>query len=930
MLKLRHILAILAILLTGVHASGRFRYYTTEDGLPSNVVKSIYQDSEGYIYIGTENGICRYDSRTFTKYRSGKTGTSNISIFAMAEPGKPGVLWAGTRFGIHEITSKSDTLSKVRIEIDGIDCSDNMVFSMHKDKSGNIWAGTYCNGVYRYSPEEEKWYGYTEIFNDKIVYDIISRGNVVWAVCYDGNIYRYNSLSDEFIAIPLIDKFTRRQIEQASCCCFDSFGDIWICSAKGDLFKLDLATMQCTATFYDGVDSGMSVRKIIEYSPGMLFLGTNSGLISFDYYKKKYGYISQGTRKSDSDLNDRFIHELYIDSDGGLWVGTYFGGVNYYSSRIDIITTTVPPRDCGQIISAMCELEEGKVLVGSDDGGLSLFNVYDDSYRKVRIGSDNLNIHSILAEDNVVWVGTYESGLYLLDRNLNVRRKYTAYDVDKGDMNVYSIFRDSRGSLWIGTKDGICAYDKATDKFIRRVRLDKYSDIVSVCEHEGKIYFASYGSGLIIYDMDKDSFSRFVGDHIECPMNVTAISRFEGMLYLGSTEGLFVLNDSLKLEKRDIRAGNTNIILAMVGDNSGLWISTDGGLVCYTGSDQSATFDAEDGLLNNSLTYNSMIKLSNGEILLGCNGGINSFRGENLKNSVKPRKIPSVISKFCQITSESGKIVTENPERISISARRACFAIEFVSLDFKSSDKNVYSYRLAGYDKGWKIIRRDRNPGEVIYNNVKPGIYRFQICARQSQHDNPGDISELTIIVKRPFWQIMLTVFVIMAILTAMYLSFKVYQKYQERGRAIEEAESRLKSLILQGGTDIDGAGGRVTEKMKASLGIDVRKSAFCERVCKFIEDHLANPDLSINDILAETNVSRATLFNKVKADLNTTPNVLIRKIRLRRTLDLLATPGLRIKEICYETGFSSTSYFSKLFKNTFGITPKEYQDKIQ
>lgn len=733
--------------------SAQFRYYTTENGLPSNTINALYQDSQGFVWAGTAFGLCRNNGLEFNKYDLTVGQISNKNVYAICELPLKNELWIGSSEGLFALDMQNMTFRKVSIVTDDNSEKDASVYRLKADSNGNIWVGSYGNGLFRYNTQSELWESYEDTFGKVIISDIlITSDQVVWAICSDKNIYRYNAGRNEFNAIPIMDKFTRRSIGHAVCCCQDSYGDIWICDDNADLYRLDLTDMLCVASKLQTSEEKILARIIIEYKTGELIIGTNTGILSFDTAQRKYHWIDRGERQYNGKLNDKFIHALVKDRDDGLWVGTYFGGINYRSFNTSIVNSIYPPTGCGSIISIMSEMSDGRVLIGSDDGGLSIYNPYDGSYTKKVIDHENqnLNIHAILVDYNNIWIGTFSNGLYRLNEKLNTTRHYDSNDVTSGDMNVYSALRDSYDRLWIGTKQGICRYDEPGDQFIRVLALGRNSDVTKIIQKNDVIYFASQGEGLISFNATTEEFNIHINTQANAPKHVSSLDIYNDILYIGSSEGLYYLNPDEIIEKCSEPLLSDCSVSSLTADYSGLWLTTNHGLICYDAKGNLQQFTSEDGFMSESFNINSSVKLSSGEMLIGTDRGINSLRPSTLKNSIKPRNLKVVITDFNEIGKNGKRNRRSIVNDIVLRNKNACFTIDFVALNYQSQSKNCYRYRLSGYEDSWNYLTRDRLFRDIVYTDIRPGKYKFEVCAAQSSTNEFGNITTLEINVIRP------------------------------------------------------------------------------------------------------------------------------------------------------------------------------------
>lgn len=239
-----------------------------------------------------------------------------------------------------------------------------------------MWIGTLGDGLYRYSLKSGTFEHYNaakypEAFSsDVIVKILLDHDNNIWVASGGGSLLsRYNPENNRFSTFRVEDTLTREPISRISTMCQDSFGDIWIAGYACELYKFELSRLTFTCNRPEDGEAYGRVRSMIEYTPGIIMLGTDHGLVNFNTKNRSFEHVDNGTTNRNGRLNDKFIHSILKDRDGGVWIGTYFGGINYLSPLSSLFTLIEAGEGCGHIISKFCEDPEGNIWIGSDDGG---------------------------------------------------------------------------------------------------------------------------------------------------------------------------------------------------------------------------------------------------------------------------------------------------------------------------------------------------------------------------------------------------------------------------------------------------------------------------------------------------------------------------------------------------------------------------------
>lgn len=774
--------AMCLVLRAGSGMEHKFRYYTDNSGLSSNTIQCLYQDDKGYVWVGTADGLDRFNSYDFTNYRSDyrrRNTLENNCIYSLCGEGFPNGdrIWVGTSDGVYIFDSKDESFIHLPIlGSDGRERRNLLVYSLAADVAGNMWIGTLGDGLYRYSLKSGTFEHYNaakypEAFSsDVIVKILLDHDNNIWVASGGGSLLsRYNPENNRFSTFRVEDTLTREPISRISTMCQDSFGDIWIAGYACELYKFELSRLTFTCNRPEDGEAYGRVRSMIEYAPGIIMLGTDHGLVNFNTKNRSFEHVDNGTTNRNGRLNDKFIHSILKDRDGGVWIGTYFGGINYLSPLSSLFTLIEAGEGCGHIISKFCEDPEGNIWIGSDDGGLSLYNPRTGSYTPVAVDPRDraLNIHALTIDGGWLWVGTYGDGLYRIDLRTRQMKHFTQAGTGLDNLDVYSVFRDSRGQLWIGTKMGICRYDDVSQTITCAFGLGHNSDVVDICEDaRGHLWFASLGKGLIRYGFDDGRFALCSHDSGGGLSDFVSCLAVEGdNLWIG-THGCGLCRyditaDTLSREFDMLPYGNC-AVFQIVQNGVELWLTTNRGLLKYSpgnGPQSIYKFTSDDGLLANIFNANSGIKSSTGHIYIGCNNGINKFYPYDFtrrENSAKLSVVFPDFKLFNRSVPVDGRLLSNTIDcqrSVRLRGRKMSFSLDFIALNFSSPLRTVYRYRLENFDDKWITTGLDEGAGvqHVSYTNLPPNRYRFVVSA-STGGEQFGEEAVVEILVLPPWW----------------------------------------------------------------------------------------------------------------------------------------------------------------------------------
>ncbi len=741
--------------------SMKFSHINVADGLASNTVLCMFQDSDGLMWFGTNDGLTRYDTYNLKTWRTAPDvpGTiGNNSIYCIFE-NKAGAIWAGTERGLYIYDRKNDSFSRFQDRRGGEWIQDIHVRSIAEDKKGNIWIASLGHGLYRYDPvtmatrcwrhSDERDGGLSSDYVPTVLADDI--GNI-WVLTSDSYLYKYDEDSDSFIPILIKCSKTGAVMNNSFSMCFDWEGNLLIAGWDSGIFHYDKndGTFSHYLTKRGKPYLKGRIHAINEVEPGKVLLGSDEGLTVLNMATGEFSTLSYGNM-NDSGLSDDFVYGILIDREGGLWVSTYFGGVNYASPNSANFTLNKCSESSskGRIVSKFCETEDGRIYVGTDDGGLFLYNPATGKSSSVTIDKDipNLNIHAVLSTGEYLWVGTYSNGLYRMSLKNGSVRQYTKFsEKDQINQSVYALYRDHTGRLWIGTKTSIW-YMTEEKGFTCVGQLGYNSDIIKIDgDSKGNIYFASISKGLLKYDPKAQELSGVVcsGNGVELPEGIISMCIIHDSIFIGTNgRGLF---------RYDIKTGcATNVtspaldmcnlsVYHIISDDNNLWLSTNNGLVKYNLTTENATaFGKEDGLRTDIFNLNSGIKASDGSIYLGTDNGFNIFHPESLQSNIIP---PNTI--FLDGSAAN----LHDGDRILVRKGHGPLTLKFAATSYCAPRKNRYRYKLEGYEKEW--TEKPYAANSVTYSSLPCGSYTFLV---QSGNNDGiwGEPSRLSITVK-PYW----------------------------------------------------------------------------------------------------------------------------------------------------------------------------------
>ena len=740
----------------------RYRNITMNDGLAANTVRNIVQDPYGFIWLGTDNGLCRYDGTQVQTYRIAELGMNQyISSLLTAED----AIYVGTEKGVFQLKQASQQFTRLPMDIS------SAVTSLSLDKSGDLWVSTMENGVWHYGIKtgQTRQYKLTSV-NNAAAQILIDNTNQIWTITNWGGpaIERLNRLHDQFEPVGISydgNSGGLRMLQTRD-------GRIWIGSWEDGLLLMhgDGRLEQVLNPALARV--GQHIHTLYERADDCISIGCDDGVICFNPKTREWKRFFEDLQIPQNRQSDRFVYAITSDKEGGLWVGTFYGGVHYISpvgKRFEAHTIETGLR--GNVISRFCEDKHGRIWIASDDGGLMCYDPKE--HRFVDYPHQDVlarqNAHALCFSGDELWVGTYTNGVLVLNIETGSLRQYMqTQDLHSLDNpSCYALYTDISGDVWVGTMEGLNFYNRLANHFERIGKTDAM--VIDIDEDwEGRLWVSTEGGGLWQYNPTAKKFRQYRhkdGDDYSLPddqVNNVMVDE-SGRLWIGTQNGLChydTEHDRFEHIRLEVPSRN---VMGIIEDNGALWLSTERGIVRYepgadTGTDnmqrpQTQRFTRHDGLVSEQFQPGAGLKASDGRIYFGSTNGFNTFYPYQIKvNSVMP---PVYITSLSIMNREEHTAeglpldLSQTKELILGYGDARMVAFSFASLSYCSPEKNQYAYMLEGFDRDWNYVG---NQNRATYTNLPAGTYLFRVKATNNDGLWSTNEATLKIVVHPPFW----------------------------------------------------------------------------------------------------------------------------------------------------------------------------------
>lgn len=752
---------------------------TVENGLSQNSVISIAQDSTGFIWLGTRQGLNRYDGHYFKIYKSNQKNSSSISsgeITSLLTDTK-GTLWVGTSSGLNRYNEQKDTFSRIK------ELRNNSIEVLYQDDAKNIWVGT-LNGLKLLLNKEKnlfKTFLFSPVAKDPInsIYALfkdkhgnlwIGTGNGLIVLTNNNGKYQYKKID---ISLSLPSSY----ITSISA---DFKGNIWLGTANG-LCMFDYSNHNLKIFQHDNKNPNSvihnDIREINTDNKGLLWIGTQDGLSILNPQNGTFSNY-QHDPEINSTISHNSIHCIFTDRDRNTWIGTYFGGVNIIypiSTRFKIYRNSkFVPSISGNVVSSVLEDKEHNLWIGTEGGGLNYFNRQTNTFKSYKTNpADSSSISSNLVKiirkegaqsDNLV-IGTHRGGINIFTPSTGKFRHVKNVKDSLGTIGTAEIIAlqvDRNGTIWVGSASGLATLKKKNGNYpdkTSKTILNKYmynKGISSIFEDSrGHIWIGTYSglyrynpktTELTLFSKNETSNNTLQSDYINCITENKAKEILIGT-YFG---GLSIYNpktNKFKTYREKNGLINDNVLGIIEDENRNLWISTVNGLSeLHPGSGRFRSYTKSDGLAGNEFNARSYFMDSNGEIFLGGINGLTSFYPKDiqLNNSIAPFVFTGLklFNRQVDINGEDGLLAKQLNEgkTLTFNHEQNQFAIEFALLNYIKPDKNKYAYKLEGFDRDWTYT----STPSANYTNLPAGNYQFLVKGI----NNDGIPGEKTISVK--------------------------------------------------------------------------------------------------------------------------------------------------------------------------------------
>lgn len=795
-------------------------HYSINDGLSQNFANTIYQDNYGYIWVGTQDGLNRFDGYEFSTYRQDSNNKYSISNNYVTDitGSKDSILWIITNDGLEKFnysTNRFYTVIKNKLHSKSV--YSTKVKSVYKDKDGHLWLRT-VDGIINYNPEKEEFleykqseekHGFISSYNYfSIVQDL--QGNL-WTGSKNGLI-KFNKKSKEFSTFKFNKNIDKNEVFYVS---IENPSKFWI-GAKDGIYTFNPKTKKFSKErskekiinvrtihkdkndiIWAGTEYGLmyltpnenkfktfrlenyvpnevnvgNVIDILEDNSGILWICTDYGVFKIDS-KKKHFNLYKKDKNNTINFSSNTIYSIYYDKKTKLiWLGTRGFGLNIFDRNKNTVFTyrTTNSNLTSDDIHCIVTDKNDNIWVGTSDGPF----IYIKSLRKFISFSNfvhsnfneyfsNNRISDIYFDNNTIWFSTLNGLLKYSDGKMKVYKKdENSNSIVSND--VFKLIKRKNGEIWIATLYGVSKYDKKNNIFTNYTKDNNKisgNSAITVFESSDQTLWAGTGSGLNKYIQEKDSF----------------------VFYTSQSHGF----------------NNDFIYTISEDDTKTLWLSTNKGIIKFNPITEKVTnFSNDDNLQGYEFNVGAVYSADSiSEIFWGGINGLNSIKLSTIQQNLYAPK--PIITKFIKNT-EKGKteIITSNLKEIFLNHKESSFEIHFAVPEYTNPTKNKFKYRFKESGDDWIDLGTKNS---INFFQLSAGDYTFLLIGANSDNSWNTNPVKLIIHISAPWWQtkIAYTSYIMLFVLLLLAAFFVYNKEMRKENKILHEKEITAKKVEKQ------------------------------------------------------------------------------------------------------------------------------------
>jgi ligand-binding sensor domain-containing protein/signal transduction histidine kinase len=882
--------------------------FTSEQGLSQNNASSVVKDRNGFIWVGSGDGLNRFDGYSFIPFShsdSDSTSISNNVIRDLLLDSK-GRLWVGTYNGLNLYSDEKETFRKFLANpADDNSISQNTILCLLEDKSHNLWVGTYW-GLNKINLETftiTRYYYHadgTGLVDNAINALLEDRNGKIWACTGKGiSIIGSKGVEKTIPQSDASDGLTSTFIVNIV---QDSTGSIYLASNGSGVLRLENEDDQTFEYFTYKANKPTIGNDIIAKlgidRNGLLLVGTDGAGL---FRHEGDGKFTQILLRGNPILNNGSIHEIFIDEQNNYWVGLFGAGLAFISGErprfehYRYFDLNMENRGKNSVL-AIAEDHDQKIWIGTDGAGLYKFDPLTKQFISYLHSSTNKNslstnvVKSLLVDHkNNLYIGTYAGGLNYFDTRAKTFSHYLHDPTDTTSIStnhVWSLLEDGN-KIYAGQLGGLNEF-LPDHKNFRVLTITGANPITTntasvFCmrkDKNGNIWMGTRLAGIHRYDPHTRSFRSFLnvpGDSLSLPSNEILEFEFDssGKLLIGTDDKGLIRFDPETFTYSELLPDyrERNIPSVLEDDSGNLWFTSFDGLHRYDTTEKKIfNYTIADGLQGAQYNEGAKLKSSTGDYYFGGTNGLNVFRPEKvMEDHSKPRVVFTKLSLFhdeVRINDQSG-LLTKSISRvqtITFQPNQNVFSIEFACLEYKFPKKNKYRYYLSGFDNDLNNTNESRT---ATYTNLPPGDYTLKVSAANGDGYWNDEAASIQIIVL-PIWHQRISVRIGFAIALVLFILAIIHVRTNflfEQKRKLEQLVTLRTQLVEAQKEEIKDKNEKLGQANEEVKSINEQLQKVNSNLEKLVETRTEELELTIRK-LVETDKGLDTFLYRSSHDL--------------------------------------------------------------
>jgi ligand-binding sensor domain-containing protein/serine phosphatase RsbU (regulator of sigma subunit) len=874
----------------------KFKNYGADQGLAVTTAFSIVQDDNGFLWIASIDGLLRYDGYKFVAYKNNFNDSSSISdnTVSYLSKGRGNHIWMGTYSGgVNVLDANTGKFKRYQNNPnDKNSLSSNRVWSVLEDDNGIVWAGTdnglnridtKTNKVTRYQHEEGNK---NSICENNVLSLAKDKQGILWVGTANGlsrapldlnqyvrEFFNYKNNGSDISSLGSNMVMSFLETRDGSMFVGTTNGLSKFINSKNNFettrFSLQPDSLSGRVYSYLNSYGDNAIRAMYEDKSGKLWLSTDKGLKILN--PKTWTYVSYlaepGNRQA---ISADLLSGMHEDKSGNLWIGSLAGGLNKVDLKPEkfLLCQTQygnPASLSKNNIRSIFVDSKNTLWIGTFEGGVNIMVDGEEQFVKFKdkeLGTEN--VWEIFEDSKKqIWLGT-SNGLYCYNPEKNDLKRYKFDKKNSESISndiVRCAFEDSKGNLWIGTESGLNRFEYSSGTFTRFLHDSKNKNTISnntiwtITETENTLWVGT-DNGLNKISLDNSGNPLTFKAYFPEQDNKNTISNRSvrsfwkdknGYIWIGTSNGLNKFDPKretfMRFNEEDGMANS--YIYGVLGDEKGnLWLSTNHGISKFELiNSKFRNYDKPDGLQNNEFNTGAYFKAENGELFFGGPDGFNRFFPDSLsENKIAPLVAITSIKVFGEEYNKGNYPV--DIKEITLKHDQNVISFEFSALDFTLPEKNLYSYKLVGFDKDW--IKPGMNRF-VSYTNLDPGEYTFMVKATNNDGTWNENGIKIKLTIVPPFWKTLwFQIAVVLGLIIFAYSFFKARINRLRKTQAKLELQVAAKTRELREEKELVDEQNKLIEKKNTSITSSIRYA-------KRIQESILPIKEKLNDLIPES-----------------------------------------------------------------------------